>query len=58
MKQWQNYSKVKPPKFVIFVGDFGEYQENLILDRKGIWSEDTQTYINETPLRWQIKLKP
>jgi hypothetical protein len=55
MIHWIDYDKKKPPKFVIFVADFGEYQEKLILDRKGLWSEETQNYIKETPIRWRVK---
>lgn len=55
MNIWNDYSKVKPPKFVIFVADFGGYQENLILDRKGLWSEETQNYIKENPIKWKIQ---
>ena len=51
---WNNYNKVKPPKFVIFTADFGDYQDNLILDRKGLWSETDKVYITEEPNKWKI----
>lgn len=55
MNNWINYSKEKPPKFVVFIADFGEYQEDMILDRNGLWSEQSKTYTNQQPKRWKIQ---
>ena len=52
---WKDYDKNPPPKFVVFIADFGEYQEKMILDRKGLWSEQSKTYSKEKPNKWRIQ---
>jgi len=52
---WNDYNKNPPPKFVVFIADFSEYQEEMILDRNGLWSEQSKTYINQKPKRWKIQ---
>ena len=54
---WKDYDKNPPPKFVVFIADFGEYQEKMILDRKGLWSEQSKTYSKEKPNKWKINTK-
>ena len=51
---WTNWNKQKSPKHVVILGDFGDYQEKLIWTGKKLWSEETQSYINETPLKWKV----
>ena len=55
MIQWNDYQKVKPPKFVAFYGLYEDYEEKLIIDRKGLWSEEHKTYIKTEPDKWCIK---
>ena len=52
---WHNYSKNKPPKHVIIIADFGDYQEKLIWTGKKLWSEESQNFINDEPQSWKIQ---
>jgi hypothetical protein len=54
---WNDYNKNPPAKFVVFIANFGEYKEIMILDRKGLWSEQYKTYSKEEPDKWMINYK-
>ena len=55
MKIWNDYQKVKPPKQVCFIADFGDYTDKCILDYNiRLWSETDKVFINDEPLKWRI----